>query len=182
MGKRLQLLRELVPTLARVGLLSAPPEHSSRWLDRLVAELEPAARPLSVQILRFAVQTADDLDRVYTEMKEQSVQGIIVPLSQFGLTNAERLARLTVRHRIPDVHELVANVEAGSLVAYGHNLKELFRQSARFVDRILKGAKPGDLPVEQPTQFDLAINLRTAKALGLTVPQSVLVRANRVIQ
>jgi putative ABC transport system substrate-binding protein len=183
-GKRLQLIRELVPRLDCLALLTpvvARPE-TARHFDGISADLETMARPLSVKILRFTPASTDDLDRTFADVKMRGAQALIVPASPFAIANAQRLAELAVRHRLPDVHELALHVQAGGLISYGYKSADLFRRSARYVDRILKGARPAELPIEQPTQFELAINLKTAKALGLTIPQSLLLRADQVIQ
>jgi len=185
-GKRLELLSVLVPKIERIALLheAAPasrPEAVTYW-DRIFTDLESAARSLRMRAVRFTVASPEDLNRVFPEMKAQGVQGLIIPGSGLLNAQAERVGRLMVEHRLPGVEETSSHVEAGGLISYGHRQADLNRRAAHYVDRILKGASPGDLPVEQANQFELTINLKTAKALGLTIPQSVLVRADRLIQ
>jgi ABC-type uncharacterized transport system substrate-binding protein len=182
-GKRLQLLTELVPRIQRVALLqesSRRPDAVVYW-DRIFADLEGAARPLHIQTSRFAVTSATEFERTFVEMKSHGVQGLVIPGNALVNANAEQVARLMIQHRLPGIQEDWSHVRAGGLVSYGYRQAELFRRAAHYVDRILKGASPATLPIEQAKQFDLAINLKTAKALGLTIPPSVLARADRVI-
>jgi putative ABC transport system substrate-binding protein len=178
--KKLQLMRELVPGLQRLAVLHE--RGSTANLDRIFADVEAAARAFSIQVNRFIVSTPDDFDPTLAAMKARGMQAILVSSSSFTLANADRLVQVIARYRLPDIHDLSANAEAGSLASYGYKRAEMYQRAARYVVRVLKGASPAELPIEQPTQLELVINLKTAKALGLTIPQSVLVRAERVIQ
>lgn len=123
----------------------------------------------------------DDVDRVFGDMKRDT-EAVMVYANPFMATQRPRLAELAARYRLPTMHDFSSYVEAGGLVSYGAKLPDLYRRAALYVDRILKGAKPGDLPIEQPTKFELVINLKTARALGLAIPPSLLLRADQVIE
>ena len=183
-GKRLQLLTELVPKIRRVALLHESPrrpEAVAYW-DQLFADLEVAARPLHIQASRFVVPSATEFDRTFVDMKSHAIQALVMPGNALLNANAEQVARLMIQHRLPGIQEDSSHVRAGGLVSYGYRQAELFRRAAHYVDRILKGASPASLPIEQAKEFELTINLKTAKALGLTIPPSVLARADHVIQ
>jgi putative ABC transport system substrate-binding protein len=181
--KRLEILKELMPRLQRVALLYETPRTagSARYLPQLLADLDTAAKSLSVRIWRFEVTSGDDTDRAFTDMK-RCCQAVIVIVGPLITAHRPRIIQLAARHSLPAMYDVRTWVEAGGLVSYGANLSLLFRRAAQFVDRILKGAKPADLPVEQPTEFELVINMKTAKALGLTIPPSLLQRVDRVIE
>jgi putative tryptophan/tyrosine transport system substrate-binding protein len=178
-AKRLQLLREVVPKLTRVATLSGV---GMTYNPYFVKRLQDAARGLGVSILPFEFQGADDVGKVFFEIEHARADGLIV----FGgpITIGQRFAivSLTAEKWLPAVWSDKQFVLDGGLMSYGADVADLFRRSAGYVDRILKGAKPADLPVEQPTKFVLAVNLKTARALGLTIPQSMLLRADEVIQ
>jgi len=182
--KRLELLKALVPNLSKVALLREdvttsvlPQIHS-----RLEEEVANAARRLSVAIHTFIVRRADDLAPAFLGMVKNRDQGVVVMSPAFMFVHRKAVIDLAAAHRIPAIYELQVFVEPGGLMSYGVNIAEMERRAAVYVDRILKGAKPSDLPIEQPTKFELVINLKTAKALGLTVPQSLLARTDEVIQ
>jgi putative tryptophan/tyrosine transport system substrate-binding protein len=178
-AKRLELLREVVPGLSRVALL---------WNINVAGNLleykqaGDAARSMRLQLQSAEVSSVDDFERAFSALKTGGAEALIVAGSGLTSTNAGQIANLAMKHRLPSMVSSRDRVDAGSLMAYGPNLTELWRRAATYVDKILKGAKPGDLPVEQPTKFELIINLKTAKALGLTIPQSMLLRADEVIQ
>ena len=133
-------------------------------------------------ILSVPVRKPEDLDRALGEVRKASHVGLLL-LGDFVLTtNMQRIARYSMEHRIPAVYTTSSFIRAGGFMAYGTNFEDLYRRSARFLDRIFKGAKPGDLPIEQPTKFDLLVNLKVAKAIGVNVPRSVLLRADQVIE
>jgi putative ABC transport system substrate-binding protein len=145
-------------------------------------EIQAVAPALGVTLLSFEAKGPDDIDRAFATIgKERAGTVIVIGDPMFG-THARRIAELAVKSRLPAIFTLRQYVDAGGLMAYGTNFEDLYRRAATYVDKILKGAKPADLPVEQPTKFELVINLKTAKALGLTIPQSVLIRADHVIQ
>jgi len=176
-GKRVQLLKELVPTVKRVAFLSHP-SHPTNAVQLQGAEA--AARTLSVHLKAMPVRGADDFAPALTA--QRGIEGVLHADTPLFVTHRARFVDAVAGSRLPAIYSARVYVEAGGLMSYGANLPDLWRRAAAYVDKILKGAKPGDLPVEQPTTFELVINNRTAKALGLTIPQSVLQRANEVIQ
>jgi len=175
-GKRLQLLREVAPTVARIAVLSDPSQPAD------LRGTEAAAQALGVQLQVWKVRSGGELDRAFAAIARERAAGIIILGSTTLFAYRARIAQLAVRHRLPTSAWARELTEAGCLMSYGPNLPDVVRRAAYFVDKILKGAKPGDLPIEQPTKFDLVINLKTAKALGLTIPPSLLGRADEVIQ
>jgi putative tryptophan/tyrosine transport system substrate-binding protein len=179
-GKRLELLKEAVPKLARVAVFyqSAVP---GSVLD--VKEVLPvAARALGLTLQPWEVRAAEDFDRFFGSMGKQRPGGLYVPFGALMRDNRKRIVGLALKSRLPSVYSNREAVEAGGLMYYGADLVDSYRRVAYYVDRILKGAKPADLPVEQPTKFELVINLKTAKQIGLTIPQSMLYRADKVIK
>ena len=182
--KRLELLKALVPNLSKVALLredvttSALPQIHSR-LEEQVAN---AARSLGVAIHTFIVRRAADLAPAFLVMKKNRDQGLLVTSPAFMFVHRKAVIDLAATHRIPAIYELQVFVEPGGLMSYGVNASEMQRRAAVYVDKILKGAKPAELPIEQPTKFDLVINLKTARALGLTIPPSLLQRADQAIE
>src|SRR5437762_1834891 len=140
------------------------------------------ARSVDVQPVLLDVRTAEELEPAFATASRQRADGLVV--GQDGLFQANRklIAELAAKHRLPAIYRSMESIEAGGLMAYGPNYPDLYRRAATYVDKILKGAKPGDLPIEQPTKFELIIDLKAAKALGLTIPQSLLLRADEVIQ
>ncbi len=175
-GKRLQLLREVAPTVARIAVLSDPSQPAD------LRGTEAAAQALGVQLQVWKVRSGGELDRAFTAIARERAAGIIILPSTTLYANRSHIAQLAARHRLPTSAWAREFVEAGCLMSYGAINSDVARRAAYFVDKILKGAKPADLPVEQPTKFDLVINLKTAKALGLTIPPSVLGRADQVIE
>ena len=145
-------------------------------------EVQVAARTLGVALQSRGVDDAKEFESVLAAMTSEPPQALLVMADVFTVANRRRIVDFTAMSRVPAIYELREFVDAGGLMAYGPSLPDLARRAATFVDKILKGAKPGDLPVEQPTRFELVINLKTAKALGLTIPQSVLIRADKVIE
>jgi putative ABC transport system substrate-binding protein len=179
-GKRLELLREVVPGISRVAILWNP-EIRGAVLD--YKETEGAARSLHLQLQSVEVSRADDLDRAFSAVTTGRAEALVVPApNPVALANRSQIVRLAQRNRLPSIHADIDFADAGGLMAYGANGADLWRRAATYVDKILKGAKPADLPVEQPTKVELVVNLKTAKALGLTIPQTLLQRADRVIQ
>jgi putative ABC transport system substrate-binding protein len=177
-AKRLQLMQELVPRAKRVALLAL----DNRFATPLLVEaMSTAAKQLRLQLTVRLMTKDEDLPRAFTEFEQAGAQAMLVQTSPFAASRRERLAALAAQHRIPAMYESQAYVESGGLIAYGPDATEVFRRAAAFVDKIVKGARPGDLPIEQPTKFELSVNLRAAKALGLALPQSLLVRADQVI-
>ena len=178
-GKRLQLARELVSKASRVAVLAY---HGTSATRLFLEQMRAAAQQIGVQLVVQEVKEADDLPGAFTAMQHERSQALIVQITPFSADNAKRIVELAAQHHLPAMYDVRSFVDAGGLVSYGPSLPEMFRRAAFYVDRILKGAQPADLPVEQPTTFELVINLKTAKALGLTLPQSLLGRADQVIQ
>ncbi|HSF05207.1 MAG TPA: ABC transporter substrate-binding protein [Methylomirabilota bacterium] len=176
-AKRLELLKELVPTLRRVAVLSYPPYHTNAIQ---LKEAEAAARTLGMQLEPIPVRNPNDFDAGFKAVR--SANGLLQLDNPFFTTHRARITELTARSRLPAIYGYRQMVEAGGLMSYGPDVPDLHRRAATYVDKILKGAKPGDLPVEQPAKFELVINAKTAKHLGLTVPPSLLLRADRVIE
>jgi putative ABC transport system substrate-binding protein len=176
-GKRLELLRGIVPKLRRVAVIWQPANPSNA---NQLKGAQVAARTLGVQLMPVSVQEPNDFDSAFTTVR--GTDGVLMLESPFFTTHRARLAELALRSRLPAVYGQKEYVEAGGLISYGTDFQDLWRRAATYVDKILKGAKPGDLPVEQPTKFELVINLKTAKALGLTIPPALLQRADQVIE
>jgi putative ABC transport system substrate-binding protein len=178
-GKYLELLKEAAPKISRVALLMRPdnPSHAL-----FLKEIEAAARSSKTRLQPVRAQTADELDTAFSAMARARADAVIVLADPIFFLHRQRLADLAAKRRLPAMYGLTEHAEAGGLMAYSANFVEVARRSATHAARILKGAKPGDLPIEQPTQFELVVNLKTAKTLGLTIPASVLARAGRVIE
>jgi len=178
--KRLQLLKEMVPGAARIGILGNPESAHVFGLYRMDAQR--AAGTLGLQLLTADVSHPRDLERRFETIVKDGAQGLLVLTDPMLSAQASRIVELAARHRLPAMYWGRWFVEAGGLAAYSADYANLIRRAAFYVDRILKGSKPTDLPVEQPTKFELVINLKTAKALGLTISPSLLGRADEVIQ
>ena len=178
-SKGLELLKETVPKVRRVAILSNPANPSHPLAIR---EVKVAARSLGLQLQLLEARGPNEFDGAFAAMAKERVGALLVVADSIFILHRTRLADLAARSRLPAAYGVRENVEAGGLMSYGPSVRDLFRRAATFVDKILKGAKPADLPVEQPTKFELVINLKTAKALGLTIPPSVLIRADEVIQ
>jgi putative ABC transport system substrate-binding protein len=178
-GKGLQLLKETLPKVRRVAILSNP-DNPVQPLN--IRDVNVASRSLGVQLQLLEARGPNDFDGAFAAMATERVGALLVVVDPVFILHRTRLADLAARSRLPAAYGTRESVEAGGLMSYGPSLRDLFRRSATFVDKILKGAKPGDLPVEQPTKFELVINLKTAKALGLTIPPSLLQRADEIIQ
>jgi putative ABC transport system substrate-binding protein len=178
--KQLELLREAVPRLTRVAVLgstgsSLPPGGRK--------DLDAAAKALGVQLMYLDVHSLKDIEPVFEDMVRSRVAGLLVRADPLVLENDQsRVVALAERHRLPAVYWLYTYAEAGGLMSYGADLFSVHERSAVFVDRILRGARPGDLPIEEPTKFDLIINLGTARSLGLTIPPSIRARTNRIVR
>jgi putative ABC transport system substrate-binding protein len=175
--KRLALLREAFPRASRVGVL-----HETRQLTSVLPPMETAARALGLQLTRLQVSVADDLDPAFAFAVRERVEVVVPVASALFHAEKQRLLALAATHRLPTMYENRAFAEAGGLMSYGPDVADVFRRAASYVDRILAGTRPADLPVEQPTKFELVINLRTARTLGLSIPRSLLLQADRVIQ
>ena len=181
-GKCLEQLTQAVPGVTRVAVLWHPGGQGERTEKDMLKEAEVAARALGLRPQFVEARGPADLDRAFADMTKARAAALIVLPSNIFISERNHLVDLAAKNRLPAVYPWKEFVDAGGLMAYGTNVADLFRRAAYFVDKILKGAKPADLPVEQPTKFELVINLKTAKALGLTIPPSVLGRADEVIQ
>jgi putative tryptophan/tyrosine transport system substrate-binding protein len=180
-GKRLELLKEIVPRLSRVAVLGTPGNMAGPEMK----ETEAAGRAMSLELQPVKIPRSagpKDLDNAFSTISKGRANGVMGLSSPEFSLHGTRIAELAVKHRLPSVYRDSGFPHAGGLMSYGTNQADLYRRAAIFVDKILKGAKPADLPVEQPMKFDLVINLKTAKQIGLTVPQSVLYRADKVIK
>jgi putative ABC transport system substrate-binding protein len=177
-GKWLELLQETVPRLSQVAVIENPDNPANRAQTK---ELEPLARSLGVKLQLIAVRDLEAFDRAFAQAHREA-QAVLVLADPLTVHRRDRITALAARYRIPGMYPLLDFVDAGGLMAYSANQRVLFRRAAEYVDKILKGANPGDLPIEQPTQFELAVNLKTARALGLTIPESILLRADEVIR
>jgi putative tryptophan/tyrosine transport system substrate-binding protein len=178
-GKRLELLREIVPRATSVAVLAL---RDHRPTAQFIRETEVAARALKVRLQIVQVRNPEEFDTAFASMVSARAGAVIIQNNFLFNSQIRRLADLTIKHHLPATYAFRNFTDAGGLMVYGANSDDLWRRAANYVDKILKGAKPADLPIEQPTKFDLIINLKTAKALGLTIPGSVLSRADEVIQ
>ena len=178
-GKRLELLKEIVPKLSRVAVLWNPQGLNStlNW-----KELQLPARQLGVQLHSIEVRSSNDFDKALEDATTARAGALFITGDPAITSNIERIAGLAAKSRLPSIFSYSEFADAGGLVAYGPDRADLYRRAATYVDKILKGAKPGDLQIEQPTKFELVINMKTAKALGITIPRTVLFRADRVIE
>ena len=177
-GKLLALLREVLPNLRRLAIL-ANAGYPAAMLE--MGEVEATARPLGIETTRLEIRRADEIAPAF-EALNSGVEALYVSADALTITNRSRISTLALSARLPSISALREDAEAGGLISYGPNVPDLFRRAAQIVDKILRGASPSDIPVEQPTKFDLVINLTTAKALGLTIPHNLLVLADEVIE
>jgi ABC-type uncharacterized transport system substrate-binding protein len=178
-GKYLELLKEAAPGVSRVAVLWNPLTASHTVV---LKETGAAARTLGLELQPVRARRPDEIDGAFAAMSRARADGLIVLADPMFVSIRTRITDLATKSRLPAMYGLGEHTEAGGLMSYAASLPDLFRRAATYVDKILKGAKPADLPVEQPTKFDLIVNLKTAKALGLTIPPSVLARADRVIE
>jgi putative ABC transport system substrate-binding protein len=177
-GKRLELLKVFVPGVSKIGVLV---EKNSRSAQISAKEVETAAAALGIATVVLSIEGAEHLEQTFKAMRSERVEAVVVTSTATVLHNRKAFAELGVKHRIATVTGNRAFAEAGALISYATDFPHLFQRAAEYVDKILKGAHPGDLPIELPSKFELVVNLKTAKALGITVPQSVLVRADQII-
>jgi len=178
-GKQLELLKEIVPRLSRVAVLWNPVNRSTQTL---VDQARGAARTLGLQLQVLEARRAEDIESAFTAMSRERAGALLLLPDAMFILQRIRIADLAARAHLPVMHAQSEHMSAGGLAFYGPSMADNFRRAATYVDKILKGAKPADLPVEQPTKFELVINLKTAKALGLTIPPSMLARADQVIE
>jgi len=177
--KRLELLKDVVPSASRVAVLLNPANPTN---PLQLKEIQAVAPALSVTLLPFEAKGPDDIDRAFTTIGKERPGALLVFGDPMLGTHQKQIIELAVKSRLPAIYSTRPNVETGGLMSYGTNFADLFRRAATYVDKILKGSKPADLPVEQPTKFEFVINLKTAKQIGLTIPPNVLVRADKVIK
>jgi putative ABC transport system substrate-binding protein len=177
--KRLQLLKEVMPQVVRVAVLWNP---DNGYSQKLIEELRVATPSLSIELKLVATRTTEEFDAAISAMKQAHVQALYVIEDSLFYIYRRELIKLASKARLPTIWGQRASAHAGALMSYGPNFPDLYRRSAGYVDKILKGANPGDLPIEQPTKFELVINLKTAKALGITISDSILLRADEVIR
>jgi len=177
--KRLEILKETVPKLSRVAFLWNPanPDQKSHF-----HEVQAGARLLNVALQSSEVRNREELERALTVLMRERPSALLMTADGVHQRLIDDILAFASKNRLPAMYQVKENVERGGLMSYGANAADLFRRAATYVDKILKGAKPADLPVEQPTKFELVINLKTAKALGLTIPPSLLARADQVIE
>ena len=178
-GKRLEILKETLPKMIRVGVLWTPREVEAK---RGFAETETAAKAFSLRMHAAQVNSGSDFERAFAEISKAHVDGLDVILSPLATLNSKHIVELATKYRLPGMYATRQFAEEGGLMAYGPLIGDLYRRAAAYVDKILKGAKPEDLPVQQPTKFEFIINLNAAKQIGLTIPPNVLARADKVIK
>lgn len=178
-GKRLELLREIIPALRRVAIVGNP-EHPGAQLERGFSE--ETGRRLGLEIVYFPTRNRNELSAAFTEMSKDLPQAISLLADGFAIENRQDIIDFATSRRVPVISGWPVFAQSGAICTYGPRLTESYRRLAYYVDRILKGAKPADLPIEQPTTFELVVNLKSAKALGITIPRSVETRSDRVIE
>ena len=178
-SKRLEIAKEAVPGLRRVGLLWNPDSRSSALS---MADTKRAAKALNLQLQPVEARSAGDFDKAFDTLVNTQTSVFIVAISSMFTANQKRILASMEKHRLAGVFSAAEWVDAGGFLSYGVNRAETYRHAAVYVDKLLKGAKPGDIPIEQPTKFELAINIQTAKALGVKIPQSILMRADKVVE
>jgi putative ABC transport system substrate-binding protein len=178
-GKQLELLKEAFPRVSHVAVLANPANPPTAGL---LTETELAARPLGLRLRVVQVRELKEFDDAFAMMKNERVPALLVLADPLVNDNRARIVAFAATNRLPAIYPYRTFVDAGGLMSYGVDPSDLSRRAATYVDRILKGAKPAELPIEQPTKFELIINLKTAKALGLTIPPSLLLRADQVIK
>jgi putative ABC transport system substrate-binding protein len=177
-GKRLELLKEALPKLTRVAVLYGPDPRTAPTLE----EMGNAARALGIRLQPLEARGPGDFDRAFADIAREQAEAVVLLPTSLSPTLGARIADLALKRRLPAIGQGREFVAAGALMAYAANWTDIARRAATFVDKVLKGARPADLPVEQPTKFDLVINRKTARALGLTIPQSLILRADEVIE
>ena len=180
-GKRLEQLTQAVPGLRQVAVLWQPGGQGERTEREMLKQVDDAARALAIRLQFVEARGPADIGRAFSDMSRARADALTVLPSNMFFSEHKRLVDMAAKHRLPAIYPWREFVDAGGLVSYGVNVADVHRRAAVYVDKILKGAKPANLPIEQPTKFELLVNLKTAKALGLTIPQSVLARADQVI-
>jgi putative ABC transport system substrate-binding protein len=177
--KRLELLKDVVPSASRVAVLLNPANRSN---PLQLKDIQAAAPAFRVTIISFEVKGPDDIDNTFTTIGKERPEALLVIGDRLFATHQKRIFEFVNKRRLPAIYSQRGYVDAGGLMSYGTNFADQYRRTATYVDKILKGAKPADLPVEQPTKFEFVINLKAAKQIGLTIPPNVLARADKVIK
>ena len=177
-GKRLELLREIMPSVSRVALLWNPAGSGPDFLK----DTQAAARSLNMALQSVEVRTADDFESAFAAVLKGRLQALVVGPGQFMFTHQKQIVEFAIKNNLPSIYPWKGPASAGGLLGYGVNIPQVYHRAAYYVDKILRGTRPGDLPIEQPTKLDFAVNLKAAKSLGITMPQSILLRADEVIQ
>jgi putative tryptophan/tyrosine transport system substrate-binding protein len=178
-AKYLELLRNLLPSLSRVGVLLDP---ALSYHPIVLKNLQSAAKSLVIQIIPVYAEDLSQVDRAFEAMARQGAEAAVMPARSLSVQHRRRITEVAVRHRIATMFTSKVSIEAGGLISYGTDVADMHRRAATYVDKILRGARPGDLPIEQPTKFELAINRGTAKALGISIPRELLARADALIE
>ena len=178
-GKQLEMLKTAIPRLSRVGVLWRPSNPSYK---NLLGRFDDVVRATAIQVVLIGAENTAELVSAFETMKKQDINGLIVQADDLFIREGKRIVELAATHRVPAIYRLGEQVSVGGLMAYGPSIPDMYRRAALYIDKVLKGAKPGDLPVEQPTKIELIVNLKTAKALGITFPSSLLLRADQVIE
>ena len=175
--KRLEMLKAIVPTLSRVAILWQPGTLSEEAFKEMLKDTQAAARPLGIQLQVVEAREVADFDRAFAAMVKERAEAVIVLVNPMFNVQRRHIIERAYKHRLPAIYEWKEFVQSGGLISYGADVQDIYRRAAGYVDKILKGAKPADLPVEGPIRFDVSVNLKTAQALGLTIPQSILSQA-----
>jgi putative ABC transport system substrate-binding protein len=178
-AKRVELFKEVIPRLSRLAVLRNPTNSGSEFP---LIQTEEGAKQFGMHLQLLEARSAEDLDEIFRRASSQRAEALIVIVDALFIAEQRRISDLGIKYRLPEMFDTRQYVEAGGLISYGANLADLYRRAASYVDKILKGTNPADLPVEQPTKFELVINLKTAKQIGLTIPPNVLARADKVIR
>src|SRR5262245_47806244 len=179
-GKSLELLKKVAPAVTRVGFIFNP--DMTAFYDQFLPAFETDARQYSIKLTVARVSTEVEIDVAIAKLAAEPGGGLMVPPDAYTLVHRDQIVHSTAQHRIPAIYSYRQVIKEGGLMSYGPETSDIFRRSASYVDRILKGAKPADLPVQQPTKFELAVNLKTARALGLQIPDKLLALADEVIE
>ena len=180
--QRLQLLKQIAPTLSRVAILWWPGTLTEDTFKKMLKETQAAARSIGVEIQVVEAAKVDDLDAAFSAMAKERADGLIVLVNPMFFVHRQHIIERAAKHRLPAIYEWKSFVQSGGLISYGADVPDIYRRAAGFVDKIVKGAKPADLPVEGPKLFDMAVNLKAAKALGVTIPESIVKQAVQVIE
>jgi putative ABC transport system substrate-binding protein len=180
--RRLQLLKQIVPSLSRVAILWWPGTLTEDTFTRMVKETQATARAIGVEVQVVEAAKVDDFDAAFLGMAKQRVDGLIVLINPMYFVQRQQIIERAAKHKLPAIYEWKPFVQSGGLISYGADVPDIYRRTAGLVDKIVKGTKPAELPIEGPQLFDMAVNLKTAKALGLTIPESIVKQAVQVIE